>query len=79
VKVSKHERTTITFIYSLLSTTYNVSPYAQEKFVQQFSYLDLCSWNRLVCVADSSWFFTVTGLWYWVDNLCECWYWMGFM
>ena len=32
----------------------------------------LCSWNTSVCAADSSWFCTVTGLWYWVAVLCEC-------
>jgi hypothetical protein len=40
---------------------------------------NLCSWNKFVCAAESSWFFTVTGLWYWVDNLCKCWYWRGFV
>jgi hypothetical protein len=34
---------------------------------------------RFVCDADSSSFFTVTGLWYWVANLYRCCNWRVFM
>ena len=39
----------------------------------------MCSWNTPVCAADSSWYSTVTGLWYWVADLCECCNWRDFV
>jgi len=50
-----------------------------QKSLHESCYSDLYRWNPFVCAADSSCFFTVTGLWYWVDNLYKCWYWRGFM
>ena len=32
----------------------------------------LCTCNMFVCAADSSCFFTVTGLWYWVADWYKC-------
>ena len=39
----------------------------------------LCSCNPLVCAADSSCFFTVSWLWYWVADWYKCCDWMGFV
>jgi len=78
VEISKHYRTMFSFIYSLLLTVYSVLRNA-PKNSPTLNYSDLYRLNMFVSAADSSWFFTVTGLWYWVDNLCKCWYWRGFM
>ena len=78
---SKLERTTFSFIENLLSSPYSVSTNAPRYSYNPSVIHILCSCDTCVCAADSSCFFTVTGLWrfftvnglwHWVANWCKC-------
>jgi hypothetical protein len=61
---SQYLMTTFTFIFSLLSTPHNVSHNQNNWTSYNPSVIQiLCSWNMFVCAANSSCFYTVTGLW----------------
>jgi hypothetical protein len=83
VEISKYYLTTFMYIYRLLSTPYNVSPYRRNKTYYNPSVIQvLFKWNVLVCAEDNSGFILKPrhddGLWYWVANWYKCCNWVIF-
>ena len=78
-EVSKRQLKTFPFIDRLLSTHYSVLTNAPNNSYNPSIMPILCSFNPFVCAADSSCFFTVSWLWYWVADWYKCCDWRCFV
>jgi hypothetical protein len=77
--VEKYQLTTFTYIYRLLSTHYNLSPYQNNKTYYNLQLFRFCSAEICWCVVKTTaGIFYSDVLWYWVADLYKILNWMVF-